>query len=129
MDRLQWKCPYSRRNQSKFYSHVSGNYAVIVTQNSCSDTSACYNITTVGVLDNSPSPAITIYPNPGNGQITVTGKSITSIEIYNVIGEKIFQSSINNQQSEIDLSNQPYGVYFMKIYERQAFYTKKVVIE
>jgi hypothetical protein len=60
-----------------------------------------------------------------------TGKSLKELcqEIYNVIGEKVFQSSINNQQSEINLSNQPYGVYFMKIYERQAFYTKKVVIE
>ena len=112
-----------------FNATASGDYAVIVTQNSCTDTSDCYNINTVGTIENGSSASATIYPNPSNGRYTIKGNSITSIEVYNVTGEIIFQSLSNNQQTDIDLSNQTNGIYFMKIYEGQTFFTKRIMIE
>ena len=102
---------------------------VIVTQNGCSDTSDCYNINTVGIIENGSSASATIYPNPSNGRYTIKGNSITSIEVYNVTGEIIFRSLSNNQQTDIDLSNHSNGVYLMKIYEGQTFFTKKIILE
>ncbi len=72
---------------------------------------------------------INIYPNPSNGQFTLKGNNITSIEVYNVRGEKVFQSTIHNPQSEIDLSTQANGIYFMKIYDGLIVHTKKIVIQ
>jgi peptidoglycan hydrolase-like amidase len=121
--------PISGETNQIFNATASGDYAVIVTQSNCSDTSECFNITTVGLIENNSSAATTIYPNPSKGRFTIIGNSITSIEVYNVIGENIFRSLSNNQKLDIDLSNQINGVYFMKIYEGQTYFTKKVILE
>ncbi|MBI3501251.1 MAG: T9SS type A sorting domain-containing protein [Bacteroidetes bacterium] len=79
-----------------------------------------------------------IYPNPSSGifQIQVgSGQSATGneykIEIYNVFGEKMTQSVIPSgaRNLSIDLSNQPKGIYFMKVQSESKIYTEKVVIQ
>jgi hypothetical protein len=120
--------PISGETDQVFNATASGDYAVVVTQNTCSDTSACYSLTTVGIIENA-SAAITVYPNPNNGRYTVKGNNITSIEVYNVVGENVFQSMINNQQSDIDLSNNASGIYLMKIYKGQTFIIERVVVQ
>jgi PKD repeat protein len=73
---------------------------------------------------------VTVYPNPGNGIFTfiIQNASANSIlEVYNVLGEKVYsirmdpfgkshQPSANGYQPIIiDISNQPKGVYFYKL--------------
>ena len=71
-----------------------------------------------------------IFPNPSNGNFIINCKrNIYTFEIFNVIGEKVFQSEINNQKSEIDLSLKPKGIYFVKIYDGVEIYTEKIVIQ
>ena len=61
-----------------------------------------------------------VYPNPSNGKFIINSNgNINSIEIYNICGEKIFQSEFRNQKSEIDLSAQPAGIYFYQITNKQ----------
>ena len=75
-----------------------------------------------------------IFPNPTSGKIQFEvnglefGKN-SALEIYNMQGEKIYQSAITNPKSEIDLSNQTNGIYFVKIYDGQTILTKKIVIQ
>lgn len=122
-------------NQS-YTATANGSYAVIVTQNSCSDTSSCYNITTVGILENSSAAAISIYPNPSIGKFIIEMENLKGqiengvIEIYNVIGERIYSTNLKQQYSnEIDFSKSHRGVYFIKIYEGEKIYTEKIVIQ
>jgi plastocyanin len=122
------------QNSQSYNATANGNYAVIITQSSCSDTSSCYSISTVGITENSLSPFVFIYPNPSDGkfQFTIEGEQIAKnckVEIYNVQGERIYQSEITNTKSDIDLSNQTNGIYFMKIYNEQTVLTKKIVID
>lgn len=75
-----------------------------------------------------------IFPNPSNGkfQFAVNGLKVgktPTLEIYNMQGKIIYQSAITNPKSEIDLSNQTNGIYFVKIYDGQAILTKKIVIQ
>jgi hypothetical protein len=53
-----------------------------------------------------------IYPNPSNGIFTI--KSSTepgAINIYNALGEIMFQIKTKNKQEQIDLSKFPAGIY------------------
>ena len=77
---------------------------------------------------------ISVYPNPSHGQFQFTmDASMVSnnckMEIYNLQGERIYQSGITNTEFDLDLSNQTNGVYFVKIYTGQSVLTKKIVIQ
>lgn len=75
-----------------------------------------------------------IFPNPTNGKIQFEVKGLevgknSTLEIYNMQGEIIYQSSFINPISEVDLSNQANGIYIVKIYDGQTILTKKIVIQ
>lgn len=67
------------------------------------------------------SGTLSVYPNPGNGKFKIqmdNGQlSIDNyqLSIYNVLGEKIFQSEIKNLKTEIDISHQPNGIYIIRV--------------
>ena len=60
---------------------------------------------------------ITVYPNPGRGQINLqTNKSIgKTYSVYNALGQLILQQIINNNNQIIDVNNQPTGVYWLTL--------------
>jgi len=71
-----------------------------------------------GIIEHA-NQTISVFPNPSSGIITVSNlnKSIKStIEIYDVLGKKVYSSIIENQQNiTIDLSKQATGIYFYRI--------------
>ncbi len=101
-------------------NHASmGMKGTIIVQNS------------TGIAENKLQSTITVYPNPSNGKFNISfDQSVKNdISIYNMLGEKIYQSAITNPKSEIDLSNQAKGVYFINFYYGQTILTKKIVIQ
>jgi len=66
---------------------------------------------------------VTVYPNPSNGTFTFQTKNeelkIKNIEVYNMLGEKIYSKQLTtyNSQFTIDLSNQSSGMYFYQLYD------------
>jgi hypothetical protein len=76
---------------------------------------------------------ISISPNPSSGKFIVQGpgSTISSMEIYNEAGKKIRTISNNKLQrtAEINISDYPKGVYFIKVYEKGNVYTKKIVLQ
>jgi plastocyanin len=84
----------------------------------------------------------TIFPNPSNGKFqlrfdnssgyTGTGNSQgLSVEIYNLLGEKILSipGFIPQTSNEIDLTSSPAGYYFVKISDGKKVFTKKVLLQ
>jgi hypothetical protein len=58
-----------------------------------------------------------IYPNPNNGSFQVNIENIndkTFLEVYNLLGERIFSQNIIAKNTSIDLSLNA-GIYFVKI--------------
>lgn len=83
----------------------------------------------VGIEENNSNINFAIYPNPNNGMFTISGTKISSIEIFNMLGERVYKSEIKNSDSEIDLSKQQKGIYFVQIMdENKNSINKKVVI-
>ena len=69
-----------------------------------------------------------IYPNPTNGIVNLTGFfQPVSLSITNITGKTIYASDYF--PLPIDLSNQPKGVYFVKITSENQSYTQKLIIQ
>lgn len=59
---------------------------------------------------------VELFPNPGSGQITITGnRVIKELAVYNVIGQEIFSGSYNTQKVQLNLKDVPTGLYFVKV--------------
>ena len=101
-----------------FTATQNGSYAVKVTQNGCTDTSACYAVTTVGILENTFSNDITVYPNPTDGSLKIDlGETLSEfiVCIIDINGKLIQQSTYKNTKMiELNLNVQP-GIYLLTI--------------
>ena len=72
---------------------------------------------------------VNIYPNPSTGKFIIEQQKMLegmSLEVYNAVGEKVLQQQTTN---EIDLTNFPKGIYFVKIYDGEKSYTNKIVVQ
>ncbi|MCW8898970.1 MAG: PKD domain-containing protein, partial [Flavobacteriales bacterium] len=107
-----------------FTATINGSYAVIVTQNGCVDTSACYSITSIGIEENNMAE-VKIYPNPTRGLINIDFENISNIQmisIANAVGQEVYHStSISKKNTVVNLDAQK-GLYFITIYYKNGAY-------
>jgi hypothetical protein len=96
----------------------SDNFAVIVTQGSCVDTSVCTNVIVLGINDLANKDINwKVYPNPTNGQFIVEiDKSAigTPIRIFDFSGKLIREEIIQNSKTYFH-ENLAAGVYFIHV--------------
>ncbi|MES2394480.1 MAG: T9SS type A sorting domain-containing protein [Bacteroidota bacterium] len=86
--------------------------------------------TPTGVLESSANLLTIAYPNPFKDKLTVKYAGIESIDVFNVIGEKVqtIELEATNSKLEIDFSNLPSGMYFYRTYKEGAIVeTKRIV--
>jgi len=96
---------------------ANGNYAVIVSNTVCSDTSACFNLTSVGMGEIPFGENFSLYPNPTNGQFTIdlgdTYSSVT-ISVTDLTGRIVLDRTYTGQVLNLNL-DEPAGMYFVAI--------------
>ena len=62
------------------------------------------------------SKGFTLYPNPSKNSIHLSAKeTINHIEIYNQLGQKVKQTTLNTLDAQLDIAILPKGIYFMKV--------------
>ncbi len=75
---------------------------------------------------------IALFPNPSSGKfsINITNDQlrIDKLEVFNVLGVKVYQSVITNAKSEIDLTSSPKGTYFVKVSDGRKSFVQKLII-
>ncbi len=73
-----------------------------------------------------------IYPNPSDGRFVVDLKehspAINTLEVFNLLGAKVYQTQFSGKKCEIDMTEQPGGVYIARIYTSTQTYLEKIVI-
>lgn len=72
-----------------------------------------------------------IYPNPSLGLVTViTPFKEGVITMYNMLGETVSISGVNNSGvNTIDLSEQPDGIYFIRICNQEMDATERLILQ
>jgi len=125
--------PVTGAASASYTPSANGSYAVIVTQNGCSDTSECTTITTVGLDQLSVDDLIAIAPNPSKGiftlydqQVLLSGQLIT---VSNLLGETVYAARITDIQTSIDLSLAEDGIYLVSVGSDYGKLVVKVVKE
>ncbi len=114
---------------------TSGNYYIgwhVTNQ----DSSTSLKIDDINVYYSGPnslpainSAALSVYPNPSNGLVTVRGlKEISEITVYDMLGKSVFVQSANEGTSQLDLRSYPQGIYSVVIRSEKTIITKQLVI-
>jgi hypothetical protein len=100
-----------------FTAIKTGNYAVIVTGNGCTDTSACKYVIVSGINDVEQS-SFKVYPNPAGEEVTVevysalTGKSFT---ITDKVGRTVTRGVLRDIKNKVSLKELAAGMYIMQV--------------
>lgn len=110
-----------------------GNGTMVNSLSLVSVTDMC-SISTTGIVEGISASSIFLSPNPSNGifQFAMEGFPINKnckLEIYNIQGELIYHSAITSSISDIDISKQAKGIYFVRMYDGQTANTKKIIIQ
>ena len=80
-----------------------------------------------------PTISLNVYPNPSNGIFHVSAHQldITSLSVFNVMGQRIFQQKTfpMNSTYSIDIQNQVRGMYLMEIQTTTGTVRQKIFLE
>ncbi len=116
VDCLNGNAPIPGANGQSFTPSSNGNYAVVVSNNGCSEMSSCYNITSVGIPESGIIPGVILYPNPTADfvNVIVNFEDETLIELYNIYGQIVYSSHfIRNKK--LDTSRLNPGIFLYRI--------------
>lgn len=119
--------PIAGETNQSFTATVNGNYAVIVTDGACSDTSACVAISTIG-LGELNSLAVTAYPNPVNDVLTIhAAEQRFNVTVLNLEGKVLATYSNVDAKLEMNTSNWSKGIYTVLVSNETATKAIKIV--
>ncbi len=119
------------QTNQNYNATLNGNYAIIISQNSCLDTSLCYTISDVGIIENSFSNSIKIFPNPFKQKTTFTfdeEQTNTTIKINDILGKQIKTLNFIGKEITLEKGDMECGIYFINIITERGCSTKKIII-
>ena len=97
---------------------ANGSYAVEVTKDGCTDTSACSTVSGIGIIENDFGTGLLLYPNPTNGNFSVDlGSQYQNVNIRLMdLNGKLIESNSYNEGQIFNLKiEESAGVYLLQI--------------
>ena len=73
--------------------------------------------------------SISVYPNPTHGMVRIEAEGIINLCIFNILGEKVFESVASVDALEFDFSGYNSGVYLIRMETAKGVETKLVTVE
>ncbi|MGZ3866763.1 MAG: T9SS type A sorting domain-containing protein, partial [Bacteroidia bacterium] len=120
------------------YGLPAGNYILkLKTKNMLGDSVEAmrpiYLRTGVGITQyGSMRNFVSVYPNPSNGELNVklSDHESATLEIYNVVGEKVFSNTLNAELNRVNIFFLSNGIYQIRIVKSGTLiYNGRVVKE
>ncbi|MBD79223.1 MAG: hypothetical protein CL840_09910 [Crocinitomicaceae bacterium] len=120
----------------RYTPKISGNYAVILLDNDCVDTSKCHRIiiskdTTNSVIATEVKfSGIEVFPNPTSGIVYINLEQIQEeslITVINISGEVVSSQKSQEGQNAVINLGEVRGLYFIQVESQSAKKTFKVI--
>jgi hypothetical protein len=71
-----------------------------------------------------------VYPNPIKNVLNVSfSQEISTVEVYNMIGQKVKSVQVNATEGQLDMSSLSSGAYVVKVYANEQVKTIKMIKE
>jgi hypothetical protein len=78
-------------------------------------------------IDNEGLDDLSVYPNPTNGRVYVSGvNDISEIEVFSIEGKLLKQYKLTDNYIDLDLAS---GLYLLKLKSDTRYMIKKVIVE
>ena len=121
--------PIPGETNQTFTPSSSGNYAVSVTQNNCSSTSACVFVdVTIGISEEQNEDFLVAYPNPGEGVLFIETSFLGRFSVINALGQTLTTFKLDGRDKQtINLQHLESGVYFL-VSERHPEARTKIIL-
>jgi hypothetical protein len=105
--------PIAGETSHNYTPTYGSNFAVIITEAGCSDTSVCMP-STVGI-DGLDIKTLVLYPNPTNGVLNINYEGeIKSIQVVDLLG-RVITTPVSLIEKTVDGSNLSTGKYMIRI--------------
>ena len=90
----------------------------------------CNDCQWVGVKE-ADQKNIAVRPNPATDNFTVTlvDNTTASIQLYNIVGQMVYNQTTSEQAATINVSDLTSGIYMLKVSQSGKTYTTKVVVK
>lgn len=84
----------------------------------------------LGVEEHNAVGSFMLYPNPVKDKLMVDNEqTVSHYEIYTLLGEKVASRKVNTNRFEVNTSELPTGVYFIRLHSEGLVETKRFVKE
>ena len=69
-----------------------------------------------------------LFPNPAYNNVTITSPAVIDrVEIYNVLGQKVFEKKVSSTRTQVSVTGLASGMYFARIHSARTSQTRKFV--
>lgn len=124
--------PIAGATSADFTPTQDGEYAVIIDEGGCVDTSECSTIFGLQ-LDETQHFNARIFPNPTNGLVQVqlsNQHSFSRIELRSIEGKLLFNQIVTEQELiQLDLSHFENGTYLVRLLTDEEGYVSQVLVK
>ncbi len=111
-----------------FTAVTSGNYAVIINNGTCVDTSVCNVITVVGIGEKEMNANFILFPNPTSENISIqftNDQAFVKVRLISIIGQELKSQSFQNTKLIDYAIDQATGIYFIEVTNNEGIVSLK----
>lgn len=103
-------------------------YYAVQTSGDCKSEVFAVTVTTVLGAESFTVNNFKYYPNPVTNVLNLSyNKTITGVQVYNLLGQQVLAKNINQNETQLNLANLAAGTYLVKVSSDDASTSFKVV--
>ena len=74
--------------------------------------------------------SIILYPNPASKEVKISSENIINfIEVFNSLGQKVYQTNVKQKEKTLDINSLSKGVYIIGVNTDKGYIRKKLIKE